>query len=213
VLIEVFGGDVYRLGVDDIGPTPVVVDVGAHVGSFTLAVLERYPGAACFAFEPAPVAFRLLEANMARNGQRVELHAKAVAHESGSAVLLVNDASAMNRLAWEDERTVDSRTLIVPVVSFADVVSDVGGRIDLLKLDCEGAEYDIVERSPSSVWDSVQNIVMEVHARAGHGHDTLSAALSRNGFENRGVWFDADIGMSWWTRSLVRRSEGPGPPR
>ncbi len=49
-----------------------VVDIGANIGMFTLAVLERCPDASIYAFEPSPTTFEVLKANSALYGSNVQ---------------------------------------------------------------------------------------------------------------------------------------------
>jgi hypothetical protein len=49
----------------------------------------------------------------------------------------------------------------IPQISFRQAVMRLGESVDLVKLDCEGAEWDILRDAP--VWNSVKNIAMEYH--------------------------------------------------
>jgi hypothetical protein len=71
----------------------------------------------------------------------------------------------------------------VPMVSLDTVATRCGGCIDLLKLDCEGSEWAILENSAAI--DCVNEITMEYHlwARPGSTTDDLSSLLRRRGFE------------------------------
>ncbi|WP_433607232.1 FkbM family methyltransferase [Dactylosporangium sp. CA-139114] len=64
---EIFEEQIYlpRDGAD-LGPAPVVFDVGANIGMFTLFAADRWPGARIFAFEPAPGTFEVLRRNVGR---------------------------------------------------------------------------------------------------------------------------------------------------
>ena len=72
----------------------------------------------------------------------------------------------------------------MPSETLFDAVGALGiDVIDLLKLDCEGAEYDILRNSPSIVPGRVLRIVAEVHSSGpDQDRDTLAAFLKQSGY-------------------------------
>lgn len=65
-------------------------------------------------------------------------------------------------------------------VSLETVLRRAGGPIDLLKLDCEGAEWEILQ--PGTCWDSVRNVRLEYHLFHGETADQAQSALLALGF-------------------------------
>ena len=57
-------------------------------------------------------------------------------------------------------------------------------KVDLLKLDCEGAEYDILYSLPKEKFKKINRIALEAHKREGKTNNALSlkAFLEENGF-------------------------------
>jgi FkbM family methyltransferase len=142
----------------------VVVDVGVHVGAFSYLALMR--GASeVHGFEPEPSNYARAVDNLASFGGRIHLHNRAV-WRSDTGVSRLNfwaSTDAANTgggtLIWETEGPA------VDVVPF-DVVVDMathGGRrrVDLLKIDCEGAEFPILLTSQRL--DCIDRIVGEYH--------------------------------------------------
>src|SRR2546426_12568896 len=78
-MIEVFATDDYRLKRFDLA-APRILDIGAHIGAFTLAASHAFQGARCVAYEPAPDTFTYLEKNILANKLcgRVEVRSCAV---------------------------------------------------------------------------------------------------------------------------------------
>jgi hypothetical protein len=68
------------------------------------------------------------------------------------------------------------------MVPLETVAERMGGRIDLLKIDCEGAEWEVLECKDS--WESVREITMEYHlwARPGSHISDLIMLLEARGF-------------------------------
>ena len=77
------------------------------------------------------------------------------------------------------------------------MVNRVEGTIDLLKIDCEGSEWEMFEKS--KCWDQVARLAMEYHLFEGQSHDTLKAAISEIGMKLVDQDYDpkADIGMAY----------------
>jgi FkbM family methyltransferase len=178
---EVFAEDAYRL--DDLAAglpdRPVVLDIGAQIGCFSLAVATRLDGATVHAYEASPSTARWLTRNVAYNGlaDRVRAQAVAVSDHDGTLDLADNvHASALNGLT-----STTGSLVTVPCRTFAGVVADAGGRVDLVKLDTEGAEYAIVLGSEPGDWAGVQTLVMEYHDVPGHSWSELSAFLAAAG--------------------------------
>jgi FkbM family methyltransferase len=165
---ELFFTDDYFRGLprglfDDRAPT--VIDVGANVGYFSLYVFARFPGARVVAFEPIESNFRLLETNKKLNdGLDWTLVPQAVFSESGPLVL---------SMAPEDEFTTDAtifdnargnKEISVDAINLAEVLdTHVDGTVDYLKLDCEGAEYDVLYGCPAELFTRIRTIVVETH--------------------------------------------------
>jgi FkbM family methyltransferase len=125
----------------------IVLDVGAHLGSFSYAALRRGAGRV-FCCEPDAGNFALLETNLAPYGSRVQLRRAAVwrSDQTVSQLHLDNPREAGNTGAIQ---VTDNQVGVpVPALAFDNLVrqaTQCGTRkIRLLKLDCEGAEWPIL---------------------------------------------------------------------
>jgi FkbM family methyltransferase len=134
-----------------------VVDIGAHIGTFVLQVKRHWPEAQVVAAEPDPASLALLRRNvgalpgvtiyagaiLGRPGiGQVHLRQGSANHDrnaAGSAVTDVVRPLSGHAEAWP--------TALVPACDVLDLLDRHGNpHIDLLKLDCEGAEGEILER-------------------------------------------------------------------
>jgi FkbM family methyltransferase len=140
-----------------------VLDLGANVGLFSLLAADR--GASVTALEPHPETFAWLERNT--SGFGVECRNAAVmgrAPSSGAVELVDGPTSTAHHVAGlRDDDPGRSRTT-VPAVGFAALVRE---RYDLIKLDVEGAEFDVVADTPLEVLARIRRLVGEVHRLAG----------------------------------------------
>lgn len=210
-LFEVLYEDVYRLkevkALSD--ETLVVVDIGAHVGAFALEVARRFPHARVTCYEPFPDTASYLNRNIAANQleDRISVVLEAVGATSERRLLYAVATSGSNSFQPSEDPSLVSTALEVPVTSFDSVAAAMGGRIDIVKLDCEGSEYDIVLGSKSMSWREVRHVLLEHHPVTGHSWSELSARLEELGFDL--VWHQAGgaapgCGMAYATRREER---------
>ncbi len=72
----------------------------------------------------------------------------------------------------------------IPQVSFRTAVERIGGHCDLVKLDCEGAEWEIL--TDVTTWRKVDHLAMEYHLWFGeHEHEEVAKVLGNIGFAIR----------------------------
>jgi len=169
-----------------IEPRWTVMDIGAGIGEFAIAAAGSATQGRVLAFEPFAPSFRLLERNVVLNRiVNIEVFNEAVTGQTRSLGL---DVSSGEPAMFESVDLITGEgNDRVPIVSAAlgDIVRRLGiDRLDLLKLDCEGAEYDILLNSPPDVIEQVQRIVMEYHDQTtDHTHVDLEQFLVGAGFE------------------------------
>jgi FkbM family methyltransferase len=199
----VFAEDAYRLSwfTDDLGPDLAAIDIGGHIGCFSLAFARLHPQARVHAYEASPTTASFLARNISANslGDRVHSHAQAVSSERGTLEFADNvHASALNGLTAPEGASM----VKVEAITFADAVAAAGGRVDVVKIDTEGAEYDIVLGSKPADWDGVRRVVLEYHDVPGHGWSELEAFFAEAGLETvRHEPATAAQGPAWLRRS------------
>lgn len=130
------GMEQVRMQFDGLGPQSVVFDVGGFQGNWAADIHARY-GAWVHVFEPHPVFAAQIRARFAGNA-RIVIHDHALGSTAGTLTLSDDgDASSSFRKATQ---TVTGR--IEPVAAFF-AGSDIP-RIDLMKMNIEGGEYDLL---------------------------------------------------------------------
>jgi FkbM family methyltransferase len=121
----------------------VVVDLGAHVGYYTLLAARRVgPEGRVFAFEPHPDNFRLLVKNIESNFYRNVIPVqKAVSNETGEAELFLQGPTthSLFRKSKDSNKSVLVQTTSLDEY-FQTVEQRLRSRIKLIKMDIEGAE-------------------------------------------------------------------------
>jgi FkbM family methyltransferase len=152
-----------------IRPNDVVIDIGANQGVFTC--YAAYHGAQVYAFEPFPQSFETLRENVQSNGFEKNVTARpwAIAGQNGTANLTYTDSlgGVMNsiNLAYCQKKNLDMRQQIaVPCYTLARIIEDMKiDRIRLCKIDCEGAELDILKQVTEKELRKIDSFVIEYH--------------------------------------------------
>ena len=141
----------------------VVVDIGAHIGYYTLIFAELVgENGKVFAFEPNPDNFAVLKKNVELNGyQNVVLEQKAVSNKTGKTKLYLCDDNT------GDHRLFDShdgrKTVEVDTIKMDDYFSNYNREIALIKMDIQGVETLAVQ-GMSTILHKVGNIVSEFNS-------------------------------------------------
>lgn len=202
---EIFAEDAYRLAwfLGHLMARPIqVIDVGAHVGTFACHLAHVHPQAKIQAYEPSPVTARYLGRNVAINGfaDRVSTHECALARSAGVAMLADNGAaSGLNGLLSAGHVAGSAHTAVTSVTF--DSVVESAGSVDVVKIDCEGGEYDLVYGSSPGSWTDVQRVVLEYHKVPGQTWSELSRWFATVGLDVvRHEPITASVGTAWLSR-------------
>lgn len=171
--------DAYRFDLVDLGPGDVVVDVGAHVGVVAMSIARRFPGVVVYALEPMPTTFLLLKRNLGRN---------RVANVIPLRLAVTGDGRPLHLQMWPDNtggatgflshRSPVATSVDADAITLDDLFDELAiDRCGLLKIDCEGAEHDILPAT--RVLDRVDDVRAEFHindhlASQGHSIETLA---------------------------------------
>ena len=165
-----------------------VFDVGAGFGDFTVRVARECPHSRVFAFEPLPESFARLEEHVRENGAgNVRAFAQAVGGgEAEQTLYTVTGLSGQHRTAGDASRG-GSEQVRVPATTLSRAMAENGvARCDFLKIDCEGAEYEILLGADEETLARVEHIAIEYHdAITSHDHRELVRFLEQRGFDVR----------------------------
>ncbi len=156
---------------------PVIYDCGANIGMSCLYFKKLYPRAKIKAFEADPKIAKILEKNLKRNN-------------------VLDGIKVINNAVWVDDNGIEfssdgadggsiyrngTKTKINSI-RLKDFL-EKEGKIDMLKIDIEGAEYEVLKDCSDSL-DNVSNLFVEYHSW-NNNRQKLSEILSifeRNDF-------------------------------
>lgn len=163
-----------------------IIDIGAGIGDFSIYAAYGNPHAVIYAVEPFADSFQLLIENLTLNAvDNVIAFQSAIWGHSGELKLDFSRGEPLQIVSQGVEKTKDDAALMpVQAISLEDFLSGQGiEQVDLLKMDCEGAEYEILLHASSPVIQKIDRLVMEYHdLSAGRDHQVLLQFLEEEGF-------------------------------
>jgi len=145
----------------------IVIDVGANIGLVSIWLAKYFNQiGAIYAIEPSPEIFDLLKQNIEAAGvSEIVTPLQLAITSDGRDVILRTDGinSGGQSEFWGEDKEI---VCVSPSVTLGGLLADLGiDKIDLLKLDCEGAEYEIL--GDGFDWDSVAMLLCEIHKLPG----------------------------------------------
>jgi FkbM family methyltransferase len=206
---EIFRRRRYHRPGFEIRPDDTVVDIGANMGIFSLWAAPQAARGRVIAVEPTGVVETLELSTRLNRLTNIETVRAAVGADGDTLELIHYPGFNIVSHQPQWRPTAVTRALVrllygrydvapvrvsVPCVSLGTILDtrDVE-KVNFLKVDCEGAEYDMLRTLDGRHWDRIERIAMEFHElHAGHDHRELVDLLRRRGFEVtvRKPWFD-----------------------
>lgn len=175
VLNEVFGTEIYKesLNLFDI-KNKTVIDIGASFGD-TAIYFALHGAKKVYAFEPLPSVYKLAEENIKLNNlqERCQVINAAVGWGNGAYIKDPNFEYIFERDLEEYKKNKQ-----IPIITLQDIVNRFEIENAVLKIDCEGREYDIILNSPDELLRKFDYIIMEYH----YGFESLEKKLQAAGF-------------------------------
>lgn len=162
-----------------------IIDVGGHIGTFTLFAAAKAPNATIVTLEPEPKNFIMLTANLATNKllQRVTPHNMGLGDGTNITLFTFPNDAGGNSVYRTQEGGVP---VTIETISLKDIFDRHNiGICDYLKIDCEGAEYEALYTLPTEYFSRIRMIGMEYHHFSPdprHNPDVLQAHLEKHGF-------------------------------
>ena len=169
----------------------IIVDAGANIGLASLYFANRFPSSRIIAIEPERRNFELLSKNVAGYANITPVHG-ALWHENKVIDLVDPDLGEWGFMTQAadsvDERLGDSLHEVQGMT--VDTIMREHGieRIDILKIDIEGAEREVF-RDPSSWLGKVDALIVELHERMKSGCNR-AFYNSTSGFDDE--WFQGE---------------------
>ena len=180
----------------------IIIDIGANIGVFSLYAAGQSPGAIIYAYEPNLSNYRILKKNISKNAlqSRILAHNIGVAAEKGIKKLFIADSSPYHSIYQTSEQ---QHFIEMSCCSLKDIFDEnTLERCNLLKIDCEGAEFEILYNTPKEYFEKIDCIRMEYHNRdlSGYNIGDLTHFLKKRHFQM--VHKDTNALIAWFDRRV-----------
>lgn len=182
----------------------VFVDAGANQGEFTVCAAARVPHGQVFAFEPVENVRERLARNVQANGFRnVEIQAVGLSTESRDDVPIFGADSAFvdgtQHIGLPTLFDMNGRQLPLARISLRrlDDVLTEGQRVDVIKIDVEGAEFFVLKGAERTIQREQPTIIFEANAEtfqaAGYKVEDIYAWLTEHGYKLERIGGDGQL--------------------
>lgn len=147
----------------------LILDVGANVGDVTLAALKTYPGCHVICFEPVNATFETLKNRLAPYADRVTIYKEALSSSEGEVEINITNFNGANSISPQSQMhsTLNPHVREIGKERIALVrLDDIAQRfqdkkIDIMKIDVEGHEYDVINGGKNFIQNNVDTIIVE----------------------------------------------------
>lgn len=186
----------------------IIIDIGANIGTFSLYAASSTDNTIIYAYEPMPENYQLLSENIKANKleDRIIPYNLGVAASNGDRKLYISGRSpfySMHTKA-ESDQFINIRCISLQEVFKSNKINECG----LLKIDCEGAEFEILYNTPDSYFQRIKEIKLEYHNQKDikENHiDVLLKFLKEKGFQLDKLRRDSNFSGIAWLVSEDRR--------
>lgn len=147
----------------DINKNDWIIDIGGHIGTTTVHLAKRFPETNILTIEPYPDSYALLEQNLLLNdisSPPVFISNVAVANDKNGRILHIDkNNTGGNSMIRTRDALHQTR---VPSMPLSDLFTRYNiQQAKFVKIDCEGAEYEILLSLPNTLLQRIHCIIIE----------------------------------------------------
>jgi len=187
VVNEIWNLSIYDPLLRFVKPNATVIDIGANIGAFSIRAAKYAAHVNVISYEPFPDNYKLLRENVRLNGiaDQIITHNAAVAGHKGEIKFYSQEGDTGGGSIYPHGSPQAMATMSVSAVTLEDVFRD--NKVDFcefLKIDCEGAEVEILTAAPPSLWQKIQSMTIEWHEDvASMNKKSFVALIQGHGFK------------------------------
>jgi len=202
---RMFVRDEYRIGELAPGNLDCVIDIGGHIGLFSIRVAQL--ARKILVFEPILENFELLEKNLSSERFSHVACFRAAVTDRKKDVKIYKSQSTASHSAYRSAR---GGYELVSGLSLKDIFQENNIIFcDLLKLDCEGSEYDIIYNTDDEVISRIGRIYMEYH-HIDHTNPLWDMPHLKKHLETRGFRVEIKASKAPLKKSIMYCYRGTG---
>ena len=164
-----------------------IIDIGGHTGMFAIYARILNPNVPIVTFEPENQNYKHLKENLKLNHiKNIKTKNLAVSNKEGQTALFLSEDSHNHSLTKKSEKTQITQTTTLEKI--------ITKQTDLVKMDCEGAEFEIIEKTPLKTLRLIKNLYIEYHTK---DPKLITTKLQKAGFraEISHSHYDSSMGI------------------
>ena len=174
----------YFRHLDSIKNNSIIIDIGAHIGIFSVFAVKQAKNVLVYSYEPCPENFVFLKENIKLNNfkRNIKPFEIGVCGKAGHYDLLINNdymqlATMFFQKNWRNKKMINiSCTTLKDIFKYNNI-----NKCNFLKIDCEGTEYEILYNTPEEYLKRIETIVAELHFK--NKNNQLKKYLKEIGFK------------------------------
>ena len=144
----------------EIKENDTIIDVGGHIGLFMLFCEQFCRKGKIYCFEPALDNYRIFSDNVKLNNlENIHSFNMAISKQDGNVPLYLNDDSSGHSIFLKNSNYIQVESITLQKVFELNNIK----KCNLLKLDCEGSEYEIINSLPDSYFSMIDKMIIEYH--------------------------------------------------
>lgn len=168
-----------RLSGFDINKNDTVIDVGAHIGIFSILAASKTKEGKVYSYEPSIENFKLLKENIEINAlKNVEIFNLAVWSKKEEKDFFFHKEGGDFFVDYGMGKKKIFCTTLKDIFETNKIE-----KVDFLKMDCEGVEAEILLNTPQDIFKKIDKIVLEYHNNSPDFKNKLKLFLKNQGFE------------------------------
>ena len=137
-----------------------IIDIGGHIGLFMLFCKQFCHKGKIYCFEPALDNYRIFLDNIKLNDfKNIFPFNLAVSKQDGNIPLYLNDDASGHSIFLKNSNSIQVDSITLQKIFDLNNIK----KCDLLKLDCEGSEYEIIDSLPENYFSMIDKMIVEYH--------------------------------------------------
>lgn len=182
VFTEIWLDNIY-LKKFNLNSSSTIIDIGAHIGLFSIFASRKFKNSKIYSVEPNSENFDLFKENIRMNKiQNIKPFNFAVSSKNGSISFYINEKDSASHSIFKNKgKLVNVKSCTLEKIIIDNKISTC----DLLKMDCEGAEYDILLNTPNEILSRVNKIALEYEKieNVNYSEEDIITKLKKCGFQ------------------------------
>ena len=150
----------YEVSGFNINNEDVIIDIGAHIGLFSLFASQYCKNGKIFCYEPIEKNFGILKENIELNKNKNIIHFNsAVSNQLNKLKIFIDSDDSAHSIFKSDKNFIEVNSTTIKSIFDENKIKNC----NLLKLDCEGSEYQIIESIPKEYFLKIDKMIIEYH--------------------------------------------------